>query len=68
MNTRIFWLRSDNKTVQEITLEERRKHFNDGRHYVQVHCNGDFYTTKNWISGIQFAEVLERIRIEKAKA
>ena len=58
MTVRIFWLKSDKKTVQEVAYGENSQKLWKRSHVVYVHSNGEFYTNRSSIRARQFRQIV----------
>jgi len=54
---RMFWLKSDRKTVQEVD-RPTAMYLLKRSHLVYVHSNGDFFTNRGYIVAAQFKQIL----------
>lgn len=58
MKARFFWLLSDGKTVREVDGVKRWKLLTSRHHHlISIYPDGDFYTTRQWVYGVQWREV-----------
>jgi hypothetical protein len=58
VTVRIFWLKSDKKTVQEVADHKMSLKLWKRSHVVYVHSNGEFYTNRSSIRARQFRQIV----------